>query len=224
MTSKDILEMHQNAFKKCFAHKADIRHNLENMSMRIYVGNSEHGLSFIKCAKVKLCKINARNEVGLYSVLENPIHFPSKICMLIDAGFHAATLSTSLLLKCTSEIRNATELYKMRQLSSRLLCMINAKAIRNHCCMLHWNLSATDSAVLCKCGKLTQSLENLGRSRGFYLIVSIWVHTTELEAISSSSFQSQNVHYRVFCVTGSILDWHFNYKETKEMLKWKAES
>lgn len=93
--------------------------------------------------------------------------------MLIDAGFHSATLSPSLLLKCTSEIRNATELYKMRQLPSRLLCMINAKAIRNHCCMLHWNLSETYSAVLCKWGKLTQSLENLGGNCWFYLILSI---------------------------------------------------
>lgn len=163
MTSEDILEKHQNALKKCFANKADISHNLKiNVSMRMYAGKSEHGPSFTKCAKVKLCKINAWNEVGLNSVLENPIHFPSKICMLIDAGFHAATLSPSLLLKCTSEIRNATELYKMRQLPFRLLCMINAKAIRNHCCMLHWNLSATHSAVLCKWGKLTQSLQNLG--------------------------------------------------------------
>lgn len=153
----------------------------------MYESKSEHGPSFIKCAKVKLCKINAWNEVGLYSVLENPIHFLSKICMLIDAGFHAATLSPSLLLKCTSEIRNATELYKMRQLSSRLLCMINAKAIRNHCCMLHWNLSATYSAVQCKWGKLTQSLETLGGNHWLYLILSTWVHKTELEAITSLS-------------------------------------
>lgn len=73
----------------------------------------------------KLCKINAQNEAKLYSVLEKPMHFSSKTSILMVAGFQASTLSPSLLLKCTSEIRNATELYKMRQIS--LLSLVNDK-------------------------------------------------------------------------------------------------
>ena len=38
----------------------------------------------------KLCRINAQNEAKLYSVLEKPIHFSSKTCILMVASFQAA--------------------------------------------------------------------------------------------------------------------------------------
>lgn len=80
----------------------------------MYAGKLEYGFLFIKCVKVKLCKINVWNEVGLNFVLENLIYFFFKICMLIDVGFYVVILSFSLLFKCILEIRNVIELYKMR--------------------------------------------------------------------------------------------------------------
>lgn len=46
--------------------------------MRMYAGKSEHGPSFIKCTKMKLCKINAWNEVELYSILKIQFIFPPR--------------------------------------------------------------------------------------------------------------------------------------------------